>query len=53
MFLLLMDCKLNVVMPVISLFANLNNCLRVRVYSEKGICKLARAANLFKVLPTP
>ena len=41
-----------VVTPVISLFANSNNCFRVRICSEKGLCQLARAANLFKVLPT-
>ena len=52
---LVMDCKFtkNVVTPVISLFANSNICLWVRICSEKGLCKLAWAANLFKVPPTP
>ena len=50
-----MDCKFtkNVVTSVISLFANSNNCLGVRICSEKGLWKLARAVNLFKVPPTP
>ena len=42
----------NVVIPVISLLANSSNCLGVRISSEKVLCKLAQAANLFKVLPT-
>ena len=42
-----------VVTPVISLLANSNNSLGVRISSEKGLCKLTWAANLFKVSPAP
>ena len=43
----------NVVTPVISLLANSNNCIGVKICSDKGLCKLAWAANLIKVLSTP
>ena len=42
-----------VVTPVISLLANSNNSLGVRIWSEIGLCKLTWAANLFKVSPAP
>ena len=47
----LTDCEVTkrFVTPVISLFANSSSCLGVRISSEKGLCKLAQAANLFKV----
>ena len=32
---------------------NSNNCLGVRICSEKGLCEQARAANLLEVLPIP
>ena len=50
-----MDCEFtkNIVTPVISRFANSNNCSGVRTCSEKGLYKLAKAVNLLKVLPTP
>ena len=35
--------------PVIPHFPDSNNCLGVRICSEKGLGKQARAANLFKV----
>ena len=41
-----------VVPVVISLFADLNNFLGVRICSEKGLCKLAGSVNLFKVPAT-
>ena len=31
----------NIVTPVILLFVDLNNCLRVRIYADNSLCKLA------------
>ena len=49
------DWKLtmSVVAPVISLLANSNNSLGVRICSQIGLCKLTWAVNLFKVSPAP
>ena len=46
----LTDCEFtkNVVTPVISLFPNSNNCVGVRISSEKDLSKVAWAGNLLK-----
>ena len=41
------DCELNIVTPLISLFANSGNYLGVRISSEIGLCELIQAVNLF------